>query len=195
MAEHNIPMMLKLYDDDLGMYTLLFDRDTSSFSIGGRDISIDSPELFSETLFPTGTSISFEELLDSPAYIGIRGNPIATPKFFNWLQEYCNKEDLEQTRQTIINVYEELRGISLDKVLDTHEVLYGFSANLLRPGHLNLTTLGSYACLEVSVYGVFIDNHEWDTGFAEYEFHNIDMPAQRISLLAGMGHLALRASS
>lgn len=115
-------------------------------------------------------------------------NMFATPKFFDWLTTSDGKQAVsevpEVTHRVFNLVYEKqvrIRG---------KDLLHGFGSAFLREGHVTLSTIGSCACLGVAVDGHLVSYREWGSKYAEYEFHNIDFPAQKISLLAGLGHLA-----
>jgi hypothetical protein len=193
MAEQKL---LEIFEDsEFGMHPMSYDVDARAFTIGGKVVPLTSPDLVLETHSPSGIEVVHNEIMEVPVHVGLFGNPFATPKFYRWLQESCRKDDLESARRVMMTVFEEVHGVQLGKIQDSPDNLFGFGVGFLRPGHLTLNTIGNCACLGVSVDGHIVSYREWDTGFAEYEFHNIDMPAQRISLLAGMGHLALRAAS
>ncbi len=73
--------------------------------------------------------------------------------------------------------------------------LTGFSMSMIRDEHphFNLTTNGNCAC-----YGVEPDTmigvRYWSEKIAAIKFHNADMESQKVSLLAGLGHLACLAN-
>ena len=193
MAEYKLPEMFE--EIDLDLHPMSFDVNVQAFTIGGNVIPLDSPNLVLETYSPSGVEAFKNEIINEPVHLGVFGNPLTTPKFSIWLQQNCTKDDLESARRAMMTVFEILQDFRLGKIQDNPDSIFGFGIGFLRPGHLRLNTIGNCACLGVSVDGHTVSSDEWDTGFAEYEFHNIDMPAQRISLLAGLGHLALRASS
>lgn len=192
MAERRLPELF--IGGDITMHPLHYNLDERTFVIGGKTIPLDSSDLVRETYDPSGEEVAGEALLATAVGIGIWGNPLTTPKFYDWLQEGCTQNDLENARVAMHGVFEVRRGMKVKRELGTNDSLWGFSAGFLRPGHLNLSTIGNCACLGVKVDGHIVDSDEWDTGFAEYEFHNTDYDFQRISLMAGLGHLARLAS-
>lgn len=174
------------------MFPLHYERDDRAFSIGGVAVPLSSVNLVRESYAPSGASAPYDQIPKFPLHLDLFGNPFATPKFYNWLQRSCGKSEFKGAREVMLDVFERLIGDEIVPALDLDkdDRLFSFSAGFLRPGHLNLSTIGNCACLGVKVDGHIIDYEEWDTGFAEYEFHNIDFEEQRISLLAGIGHLA-----
>jgi hypothetical protein len=58
----------------------------------------------------------------------------------------------------------------------------------MESGGLHVQTLGNCACLGLAADGVMVRGLQ--EGYGEYELHNADTTAQRVSLYAGLGHLA-----
>jgi hypothetical protein len=68
----------------------------------------------------------------------------------------------------------------------------GFNAHLQENEGLRLQVFGNCACMGPEWPGDLI--HGVENEFAEYHLHNADTQAQRVSLYAGLGHLASLAA-
>lgn len=121
------------------------------------------------------------------------GHPLTTPKLYRWLQTAEN-DDFIRTAHVMKDVFEEVSGEKLKGKHHDEMHPFGFSVGLQREGHLNLSVLGSCACLGTNPDGHIVDWNEWDSGFTELAFHNIDSKTQFISIMAGLGHVALRCT-
>lgn len=180
---------------EFGLRELIYDQKRKMFSIGGEDHDVVSHDLYRNLLFPTGSQPPDEELPRKAVLLNDFGNPITTPRFFRWLTTGNRVGIFHETSDVMRDVFEKLQGEKLKGKLHERMDPFGFSCSFIREGHMTLSVLGNCACLGTNPDGHFVDWREWETGFAEYEFHNIDMPHQRISLLAGLGHLALICGS
>lgn len=180
-----------LEEPGLELYPLYYHREDKSFSIADREIPVSS-ESYKETLFPSGNAVESYEIPDHPVHLGIFGNPITTPRFYDWLIANSTADNLLETKFVMQEVFEELRGAKLEGKPSAASLTspFGFEAYFLRPGHLLLQVIGNCACLGTNPDGYIVDYHEWDSRYAEYTFHNIDTESQRISLLSGLGHLS-----
>lgn len=189
MGQQATPEMLSFFED--GLHAFSYDHEATSFEIAGKTVGLTDPDLMREFIFPTGERVPFEEIPDHPLYIA-DSRLITTELFSTWLKEHCGGEEFSSTKQVIHEVAEALTGETLDDVLEATNIvtLWGPSAGLLRPGHVVLHTEGNCACLGVFPDGDFIREEDFDSGYAEYGFHNVYNSNQRISLLAGIGHMA-----
>ena len=170
---------------------LTFDQNRAVFTIGSVKHELLSADIYHNLLFPAGTPIAANDIISVPVVLNDFGGPITTPKLFTWLAQENMSGVFQETADIMREVYGLVQGEKLKGKLHKKMDPYGFSCGLIRNGHVTLSVLGSCACLGTNPYGNFVDGNEWETGFVEYEFHNIDAPVQRISLLAGIGHLAL----
>lgn len=192
MAEFgDLPELFKHYDD-IELYSFSYDHANLQFNIAGQNIGVVSPDLARELFYPSGETQPVSRLGHEPVWLHI-GSPLATPIFNSWLREHFDSSQSADTHRVMLEVFEEVHGMKVGAINNKPDRLFGFSAAQTRPGHLELSVLGNCACLGVCVDGHVVDYHEWDTGYAQYEFHNIDFDAQRVSLLAGIGHLANKA--
>ena len=71
-----------------------------------------------------------------------------------------------------------------------------FSARLIdrELGRVVLRVSGDCACLGPDATTSW-GSKFWDVGIMDYTYHNTDIPAQRVALMAGLGHLAFRAQA
>lgn len=184
------PQMLREFGTEIYPYT--YDHASTTFVIGAKEIRLSDGRLINELQSPSGEPVSLEEMPRHPVHIGLFGHPLTTPMLYSWLQTSCSEKALTATKRVIQEVSEDIMSSQMSEGVQFEggKGPYGISAGFLRPGHLRLQTIGSCACLGVSIDGYMVDYEEWDTGYAEYEFHNIDRDEQRISLLAGLGHIA-----
>ncbi len=130
---------------------------------------------------------------DAPLLIsGIMGAVYQMPKMYKWLIKQ-SKSEFEQTQELVTNAmveaYIEISGDTDVPIIrgDSH---WDFGLTLYRPGHPVFRVLGDCACYGVSPQGTLLGESAWEYGYAEYDLHNIDRPAQRTSLYAGAGALA-----
>lgn len=123
-------------------------------------------------------------------------HPLMLPKLHQWLNTNCDNRTLfDETREVMRAVFVALRP-DMDYVDSNPGGFIGF--NVQRVGgeypHLLFQTLGNCACMGVEALGPF-GRRFWSGGVAYFTNHNVDTHAQRVSLLAGLGHIARRAMS
>lgn len=177
---------------DMELYPFFYEHENRLFMVGGHELALDHPDLERELRFVDGEGIEKDAITKYPVLIGIWGNPLTTPKLYRWLRDDVTEKDFVQTSQVMKQVFEEVGGQKLEGKHHNEMHPFGFSAGLLREGHINLSVLGSCACLGTNPDGHMVDWQEWDSGFSELEFHNIDSKTQFVSILAGLGHIALK---
>lgn len=171
--------------------TLYYEHDIRTFVIGNREIQATDDSVVQEFRFPKGEPVPKELISSHPALLGLWGDTLATPKFYTWLNDQP-KDVFTETSRVMKQVFEDVLGDALDGGHHDKMHPFGFSASLLRKGHLNLSVLGNCACLGSNPNGHTVDSDEWDTGYVEMTTHNIDTKPQYVSIMAGLGHLALR---
>jgi hypothetical protein len=171
---------------------LTYDHEQEAFFTGSIEHALDSSELLDALLWPSGSVVPTENIADLPVLLDVFAHPITTPKLFTWLKEKGGPKLFQETSDVMRDVFSKLQDIQLEKRHHKKMSPFGFSCEFIREGHVTLSVLGNCACLGTNPDGHTIDWYDWESGFAELEFHNIDMPEQRISLLAGLGHLATR---
>lgn len=123
--------------------------------------------------------------------------PIMLPKMYDRLSSNGTQELLDETCEVMFDVFDTLgTGLSIGSKNEGSYGHTGFGAGFLSDEHPHptLQVFGNCACLSVDMYGAFREDR-WEEKVAEFTYHNIDLDAQRISLLAGLGHLAHRASN
>lgn len=179
---------------DMELHPLFYEHGSRLFVVGGQELALDDPDLERQLHFTEGGGVDKREITKYPVLLGVWGNPLTTPKFYTWLAESGRAADFTGTSKVMKEVFEEVHGQELKGRHHDEMHPLGFSAGLLREGHINLTVLGSCACLGTNPDGHIVDWNEWDSGFTELAFHNIDSKPQMVSIMAGLGHLALRCA-
>jgi hypothetical protein len=172
-------------------YPFSYDVNAQQFHVGAEAIELKE---FSEYDIEPREPISREDataLIDESALlIHSSGGVHMMPRLHRWLtglEPSATQEVREKATDALIDSYAELSGVVRNKLLKgTH---WGFSTSFIRPGHLNFLVVGDCACYGVGLYGTFRED-AWHEGFASFEFHNIDWPAQRVALMAGAGAVA-----
>lgn len=177
----------------MNLLPFYYEHANKSFVVGGNELPLDDPELMRELRYSDGESIGREDIMKHPVLLGVWGNPLTTPKLYRWLQ-VAEPEEFTQTAHVMKEVFEEVSGEKLKGKHHNEMHPLGFSAGLIREGHINLSVIGSCACLGTNPDGHIVDWNEWDSGFTELAFHNIDSKTQFISIMAGLGHVALRCT-
>ncbi len=121
---------------------------------------------------------------------------IMLPRLYDWLQANETEALHRETAEVMHDVFVGLRSDMRGKVAKYDRGgLFGFNMSRFshEHPHFSLVTLGNCACYGVESHIVFGERY-WNEKIAALGFHNIDMPAQEVSLLAGLGHLAHRAN-
>lgn len=176
---------------ELDMYNFSYDTATKEFSVAGARVTLadaknnmGSPFLGARDITPT-PSTELQSIVLS------QFNPISRPCFNDWVSSPSAVESLYYVPEVMRTAYADLEGITLNSDKNT-DSLWGFSVSFLRAeyGHIRLSTVGNCACMGVAANGYLVSYQDWQTKYAEYEFHNIDFATQKISLLAGLGFLA-----
>lgn len=135
-----------------------------------------------------------DELIESVPVIYTVLRPIALPKFHTWLNDNMSNALFDETADVIRDVLIRLRP-DLSDIQQRGLGFMGFNvARTTREHpHILLQTLGNCACMSVDAHGIFGERY-WDEQIASFSNHNVDTPEQETSLLAGLGHIAHRAS-
>jgi len=133
--------------------------------------------------------------LPDTALVQTTMRPIMLPKMYDWLTDNMTNELLDETVDVMRDVYVDLVPESVRYARPDRGGFMGFNAHRLRKDHPHflLTTIGNCACLGVEVDGMWGEG-AWKDKVASFDFHNIDNEVQEKSLLAGLGHIAYRAS-
>lgn len=121
--------------------------------------------------------------------------PIMLPLMHDWLTDNMTSELLDETVVVMRDVYVDLAPDSIRYAKPDRGGFMGFDACRLRNNypHFLLTTIGNCACLGVEIDGMWGES-AWEDKVASFDFHNIDNEVQEKSLLAGLGHIAYRAT-
>lgn len=170
-----------------------YDHSVRSFSIGQRHFDIVEASNDSRLFNPQPEYVETNErtMLVSARIFGT----VMYPRMYDWLSVNLDDRLSRDTVEVMQDVFSDLR-VDLDRSrLRSGSGLFGFAMNRLRKEHphISLAVLGNCACMGVSVDGI-IGQQEWSTKFAAFEMHNIDSPEQRVSIMAGLGHLGHKAT-
>jgi hypothetical protein len=184
-----IPPMLE--EMDLELRTLAYEPDARQFIIGDVVAGLGDLGKLSDLIdvdnLPEATKPDFSY----PVLLSLFGSPVTAPAFFTWVSS-VNQGVLDDAADVIGDAFGHMMQQNIRKTSGSQPLLtpYHPLVGLSRQGHARLQTVGNCAGMSVIIHGTIVDIEEWGSGFAEYEFSNIDHLAQRISLLAGLGYMA-----
>jgi len=181
--------------DELEFRHLYYDHPNYTFKIGGVENLIEGEASKDVLIFPSGHAVDKHGLSKHPVVLGVLGNPIATPMFFEWVSNCDHEVIFPEVKSVIREVYARVLDIEIPEYDRESSAHINFNVGFEREGHVHLQTFGNCACLGTDPDGIMVDYRDWDTGYAEYTLHNIDRPAQYISLFAGLGHFATLAAA
>lgn len=185
--------------------SLIYDHNTRSLKVGDKCLVLDRPDMATEqNLFElspeyigweeTEQAIARAKKLDgSMVLLSATIEPITTPEFNDWLFYDDRSKEMAETTEVIAEVFDKLYGNLPEFVKEARGGFMSFSALRIDSG-LGLTTFGNCACLGPNPSGYYFRHEELAEGWREYAWHNNDTATQTLSLLAGMGHIALLAS-
>lgn len=159
-----------------------------------------------KTFTPEKLPLEFGDLLDDDQPTEVPDvplvetilRPVMLPRMYDWLNDHFSDDVADETAEVMRQVFVQLRPDMSEHIKPGRDHvggIFGFNVQRLRHEHphLTLVTLGSCACFGVDVDGPF-GERVWNERIASFSFHNIDTPEQEISLRAGLGHIAYRAS-
>lgn len=190
-------MSVELY---IGYTTAVsYDADNKLFTLGEQKFDIHDEAAMAK--FPDVSmntmNVPINPEQQSLGALRLNRTLIATPLFQKWLQENSYREKKPEVEEIILDVFTSINHRASKQDLEKCKgaSFMGFSMNMLRPEplHLTFTTMGNCACLGAEIDGR-LGQRIWEFGYAQYGWHNIDYPAQRVSLLAGIGHIASLAN-
>lgn len=158
-----------------------FDAITQEFVINERRVhasDFDPQDLGTTNL---EDSVKVTELFDHALFLPVSfaGVTLATPRLHDFPLKH--PEVFKDIITIMTTVYQDL----------SEDAQSGFGAKLIQEG-VCLHVPGTCACLGPDPSGKMIKG-QFEYGFAEYGLHNADTRIQRVSLYAGLGHLAFLA--
>ena len=166
-----------------------YDPDKKLFLLGGTITRLADFDLDTATSLEPDSIVDYKKLVDEGHLVmSIMQHPVQLPRMTKWLQGLDEAEGRKIARTAQSAMLDASKLIHKKKP-DAEAVRVGFP----RPGHVELTT-GLGRDLGVWMNGAFREE-DWQIGFAEYDFHNVDSPQQATVLLAGLGVLAFLASA
>lgn len=186
-------------EDRLGLYEFSYDDASKAFTVGSTAIKTTDfdPYRFTPHLLD-GADQEAIDLAAAADYYALMPDfdaVIACPKLHTWVNE--NPDVLPPTREVmhraLTSVIDNPEEVSFE---DDEHGFMGYAAHLQEysgePNSLHLQVIGNCACMGRGLYNLYIKGMEH--GFAQYDMHNADLPAQRVGLYAGLGHLAKLAA-
>lgn len=187
-------------ENRLDLYEFRYDDEKLAFTIGSTVVQATDfdPYRFTPHLLNNGKqeAIDLTNARDYGALLPSFDHVVVCPKLHIWARE--NQDALPPTRKVMHRalsaVVERPENIPFEE--DEHGFM-GYAAHLQQhhgePDSLHFQVIGSCACMGRGLYGLYIQGIKHD--FAQYDLHNADLPAQRVGLYAGLGHLAKLAST
>lgn len=127
------------------------------------------------------------------------GTLIEFPNLRTWIANLSERKRISISRKIVSVIETTYRDLNPNPLVplpkDMKGGMFGFNAILKEDGSFNLSTFGNCACLGKNPYPHFMycesDRNLPQTSQAlEYDLHNIDWPAQELSLYAGAGTIA-----
>lgn len=168
-----------------------YDADSQAFTVGEAVVQLEDFAAYGGiTMNPLSLDEVREMISESKMALDCFDNILQFSSTYNWLRSLDSaglNQVSGQVTDAMIDAFGTLQPNSGTLEKGSH---WGFGMGFIRPGHPTFNVLGDCACLGVNLYGNMFDQHDFADGFAEYGLHNIDWPAQKVSLYAGAGALA-----
>ncbi len=168
-----------------------YDREARQFSFGSETRQADELSLYGHAHTVDTGELSpdeVDELIAREPVIHTARHPIMLPKYHRFIRDNWSPELEEE----VVDVMAEVMTPVVPEILqDRKPSVFSFGAMRIdaEMGRVILQVPGICACLGPDAVVPMWGSHNIAAG----TFHNIDMPWQRAALLAGLGHLALRA--
>lgn len=170
-----------------------YDHDAKEFHFGNEKIPPSEMQFFGSA--HTGgenlTANNVRKMVESTPFVHNYVHPIGLPLASEFFEEGWTDEIASETKEIMADVFMEYT--KQFKASEREQLLSIRSFDTVcrkGSGDVILSTLGSCACLGPD----YTSHYVLDDGAKEYTYHNIDLPSQRLSLLAGLGHIARRAN-
>lgn len=172
-----------------------YDHDEREFHFGNQVKSIDEIPLYG-TPHEAGegmTAADIEVLLGTTPFVYNYTHPISFPLASDFFEHGWSDEIAHEVHEIMADVFFDHSDAFKASEHERLKSLRSFSSlRRTNPGDVILSTLGNCACLGpdyTSSHSRFLD-----AGIMEYTLHNTDRLDQKLSLMAGLGHVARRAS-
>lgn len=178
---------------ELNLPALRFDADRQEIAIGEQAFPI-SRDLAETSPWSIVRHSDSNQIAEADVCMNVFAKLIGTPNFHGWLGAVMSDtQRSEEVKNSTLDVMKSVL-VTLEPEYDTPELkkpgLFSFNMDITSYNHANLSTYGNCACLHPHPDGLWVDYQDWEEGFCEYDWHNIDFDAQAWSLIAGIGHLA-----
>ncbi len=171
-----------------------YDHDAAKFHFGEQVLSVNEIPEFGSS-HATGSAMTADDaamLYENTPFVHNHVHPIGLPASMDFLKNGWTQALENETNEVIADVFMD----TTDRFERTERQrllsMRAFSTmRRVDSGDAILTTVGACACLGPDFSAMFTHS---EAGIAEYTYHNIDRPEQRLSLMAGLGHIARRAN-
>lgn len=179
--------------DHTGIKRFSYDHAFREFTLGERTLDI-----YSAVENPRMLGLFNEDAIakEEPMLTFAHMNPLSMPGMYRWINEKFTPEVSQQTTEVMMDVYSALSpNVPSDEIRRmVGRGSMGFTADKYpNHGHLNLTVMGLCACLGVDQMSTLTSSQDWVAGYASYRGHNLDWPKQKVSIYAGLAHVAFLA--
>lgn len=176
-----------------GLVAFEYDIEYEHFKIGDRHVAQENfdPFKYIPELGDKEKQLTPDEMPEHPLMLYPITGPIGSPILHSWVRQ--NPEQVLEVRELIHKVF--VSFYDNDEEIELGEAVgaWGFESHVTEDGGVHLQTLGDCACMGLTPHSHVIEGR-LENDFGQYDYHNTDSQAQRVSLLAGLGHIARLAS-
>jgi hypothetical protein len=178
----------------LSLAALHYSADENVLTVGNKTLPLESAWLEDQSPWNLVEFDGTNQLENSTVCLNPHSKPIGAPRFHEWLGRMSSKESVYLgTIKVMRSVFATLRP-DIEIPETSNPGSFGFGMSINERNHVHLLTGGFCACLGENAQGHWVNDRDWQEGYCEYGWHNIDDHSQAWSLLAGMGHLACLAA-
>ncbi len=174
--------------DKLWLQPFAYDESIGRFMIAGRECEFEN---FDDAIKEAAANNAVgKSLFDTaPLAYWLHHGPVILPTMSDWLRQ-CNQLSAAEGASAAMEA-------AYRQQLPESIMTTGLHMNVVFPPDEHqlprFETVGSAACLIANTEGI-LGEKVWVDKVASYTTINVDTPAQRASVLAGIGHLAFKVS-
>jgi hypothetical protein len=179
---------------DLSLAELNYSEAENVLTIGPKTIPLEPEWLTDQSPWSVVPFDGPNQITQAAVCLNPHAKPVGTPRFHEWLREISDDEAVYLGTIKVMRVVFSILRPDIE-IPDAPEAgSFGFSMSINEYNHSHLYTAGFCACLGQDPHSHLVNARDWQEGYCEYGWHNIDDNSQAWSLLAGMGHLARLAA-